>query len=78
MNLEIIFEYLLNFTLALFIVLVMYLYYNDEISSLLAWINIIGGAFLRLVFIELITQNNEWIVSWTSKYKITYVLLKFL
>ncbi|PTE66950.1 hypothetical protein BUY46_11330 [Staphylococcus devriesei] len=59
MNLEIIFEYLLNFTLALFIVLVMYLYYNDEISSLLAWINIIGGAFLRLVFIELITQNNE-------------------
>ncbi|MGA4514249.1 hypothetical protein ACUXJ9_001296 [Staphylococcus caledonicus] len=59
MNLEIIFEYLLNFTLALFIILVMYLYYNNEISSLLAWVNIIGGSFLRLILIELINQDGK-------------------
>ena len=63
MNLEIIFEYLLNFTLALFIILVMYLYYNNEISSLLAWVNIIGGSFLRLILIELINQDGKWKVN---------------
>lgn len=57
MTLETLFRYLLNFLYALFSILILYWYYTDEISSFLAWINVLGGYFLRSVLIAFI--NNE-------------------
>lgn len=61
MSIEVVFRYLLNFLLALFIILILYFYYSDEISSFIAWINIIVGVILRTILVELINQKNEWI-----------------
>ncbi len=58
MDLKIIFKYLINFLLALFIILILYFYFTDRISSLWVWINIVCGVFLRTILIELINQKE--------------------
>ncbi|PTH18890.1 hypothetical protein BU607_03515 [Staphylococcus auricularis] len=59
MNLQTIFRYLINFLLAVFILFILYCYYTDNISSLWTWVNILGGIFVRTVFVELMNQNEE-------------------